>query len=66
MSEYPKWVQRDPNVGAVLCLNKGEEDKLLADWEAEGKHKADAEAKAAMEAKNAQEQELRTAEKKAR
>lgn len=32
--EYPKWVQRSPEIGAVLCKNKAEEDKLLADYDA--------------------------------
>ncbi len=30
---YPKWVQRSPYVGAVLCANEAEETQLLADWE---------------------------------
>lgn len=32
---YPKWVQRAPYIGAVLCLNAKEEQKLLEDWELE-------------------------------
>lgn len=32
---YPKWVQRAPYIGAVLCLNEEEETQLLADWEAQ-------------------------------
>lgn len=31
---YPKWVQRAPEIGAVLCLNEAEESQLLADWSA--------------------------------
>lgn len=34
-NEYPKWVQRAPHIGAVLCLNAKEEAKLLEDWELE-------------------------------
>lgn len=29
---YPKWVQRAPEIGAVLCLNEAEERQLLDDW----------------------------------
>lgn len=32
---YPKWVQRAPDIGAVLCLSEAEERKLLDDWAAE-------------------------------
>jgi len=32
---YPKWVQRAPDIGAVLCANEAEEQKLLSDWGAE-------------------------------
>lgn len=32
---YPKWVQRAPHIGPVLCLNAAEEKKLLDDWDAE-------------------------------
>lgn len=41
---YPKWVQRAPHIGAVLCLNDAEEKKLLDDWEVEKLAKAEAEA----------------------
>jgi hypothetical protein len=34
-NEYPKWVQRAPHIGAVLCTNAKEEQKLLEDWELE-------------------------------
>lgn len=34
-NEYPKWVQRAPHIGLVLCLNAREEQKLLEDWELE-------------------------------
>jgi hypothetical protein len=30
---HPKWVQREPTIGAVLCMNQAEEDALLLDWE---------------------------------
>lgn len=33
--EYPKWVQRTPHIGPVLCANAAEEKKLMEDWEAE-------------------------------
>ena len=33
MSEYPKWVQRAPHIGAVLCLTSEEEKALIEDWE---------------------------------
>lgn len=32
---YPKWVQRAPHIGAVLCLNEEEETQMLADWQAQ-------------------------------
>jgi hypothetical protein len=54
---YPKWVQREPTIGAVLCLNEAEEKKLLDDWAAE---KA-AQAKAA-EAEAEDEEEARDTE----
>jgi hypothetical protein len=54
-NEYPKWVQRDQNIGAVLCCNKAEEDELLGDWQAakvaEAKKEAEAAEKDAAEAK---------------
>lgn len=56
-NEYPKWVQRAPHIGAVLCLDADEEQKLLADWKAERA----AAAKTAAEA-DAAEQALRDAE----
>lgn len=59
VKEYPKWVQREPHIGAVLCLNKAEEAALLGDWndaklavakaEAEAAEKVAAEAKAEAE-----------------
>lgn len=39
---FPKWVQRAPGIGAVLCQNQKEEDKLLADWDAEKLAEAEA------------------------
>jgi hypothetical protein len=47
--EYPKWVQREPDIGAVLCKNKAEEDKLMGDWAAEQVAKAEKVTKAAEE-----------------
>lgn len=29
---YPQWVQREPWVGAVLCLTADEHDALLSEW----------------------------------
>lgn len=64
MGEYPKWVKRAPHIGAVLCLNAGEEKKLLDDWEAEQLAKAEAEAaeaeKAAKAAEEAAKLQLKT------
>lgn len=45
--EYPKWVQRDPSIGPVLCRNEKEERELLNAWETEQVEKAEAEAEAA-------------------
>lgn len=42
MSEYPKWVQRAPHIGAVLCQNAKEEQTLLGDWDAEKLAEAEA------------------------
>ena len=47
MNEYPKWVQRDPSIGPVLCLNEKQERELLNTWDAEQEAKAQAEAEAA-------------------
>lgn len=51
---YPKWVQRAPYIGPVLCTTAAEEKQLLGDWETEqvkaaeeAKTKAEAEAKEA-------------------
>lgn len=38
---YPRWVKRDPTVGAVLCLTAVEEAKLLAEWKARPKPPAE-------------------------
>lgn len=35
MNEYPKWVQRAPDIGAVLCANAREEKALLDAWDEE-------------------------------
>jgi hypothetical protein len=35
MSDYPKWVQRAPDIGPVLCLTAEEEKRVLAEWEVE-------------------------------
>lgn len=29
---YPKWVQRAPDIGPVLCLTPEDEKQLLDDW----------------------------------
>ena len=56
MNEYPKWVQRAPDIGAVLCKNAKEEAKLLEDWDAEKLAEAeDATAKAQATAVEAEE-----------
>lgn len=34
MSQYPKWVQRAPEIGDVLVLDEVEHADLLASWEA--------------------------------
>lgn len=47
MSEYPKWVQRDPSIGPVLCRNEKEERELLNAWDTEQEEKAQVEAEAA-------------------
>lgn len=36
-----RWVQREPYIGAVLCTNDAEEQKLLLDWEEEKTAKAE-------------------------
>lgn len=43
MSTYPKWVQRDPSIGPVLCANEEEAMALLTDWK---RQKAEPEAPA--------------------
>lgn len=53
---YPKWVQRAPHVGPVLCLTAAEEKHMLDDWNAEQvKAAEEAKAKAEAEAKEAKE-----------
>lgn len=53
---YPKWVQRAPGIGAVLCNNVKEEQKLLEDWDAEKLKEAEAAAaEAQADAKEAEE-----------
>jgi len=42
---YPKWVQRAPDIGAVLCLDEAEEKQLLDDWAARDKPQEDGDAK---------------------
>jgi hypothetical protein len=42
MDNYPKWVQRAPDIGPVLCLTAEEEKRVLAEWEAEQAAKAQA------------------------
>lgn len=56
MSDFPKWVQRAPDIGAVLCANQKEEDKLRSDWDAEQLAKAEsATAEAQADAAQAEE-----------
>jgi len=62
---YPKWVQRAPHVGAVLCQSEDEEKQVMSDWKAEveagakaaaaavAKSEADAKAEAELVLKNA-------------
>lgn len=53
---YPKWVQRAPGIGAVLCQNAKEEAKLLEDWDEEKLAEAEAAtAEAQASAKEAEE-----------
>lgn len=42
MNEYPKWVQRAPTIGPVLCANAKEEKELLDNWDAEKLAEAEA------------------------
>lgn len=35
--KYPRWVQPDPNIGAILCLNAADEAKVLSDHKARAK-----------------------------
>lgn len=55
---YPKWVQREPDIGAVLCLNEVEEKKLLDDWAAEKAEKAKAVEEAVDDEENARDAEV--------
>jgi hypothetical protein len=43
---YPKWVQPDPQLGAVLCVNADEEAAVVADRTPKARTKADAVAEA--------------------
>lgn len=65
---YPKWVQRAPHIGAVLCTSAAEEKELMDNWNAECEKNAKAEAeaaeKAAAEAKAAAELTLKGGAKK--
>lgn len=60
---YPKWIQRAPHVGPVLCASEDEEKQLQADWKAEleanAKEAAAAKAKADAEAKEQAELTLK-------
>jgi hypothetical protein len=50
---YPHWVQREPHIGAVLCMSADEEKQLLDDWakqKAAGTKQRAREAQAAAEA----------------
>ena len=57
MNEYPKWVQRTPDIGPVLCRNAKEEQKLLEDWDEEQLVKAE-EATAEAQANAAEAREV--------
>jgi hypothetical protein len=46
-AQYPKWVQRAPDIGAVLCRNAAEEKELMDAWNAEQEANAKAAAEAA-------------------
>ena len=58
---YPKWVQRAPDIGAVLCTSSDEEKQLLADWKAEKEAEAQAAADAAQAAAAAAKEEAQLA-----
>lgn len=64
---YPKWVQRAPDIGAVLCLSEADEKKLLSDWADEQLEKEEAATKLvqaeADAAKEAAQIALKTAKK---
>lgn len=42
---YPRWVQPDPNIGAILCRNAAEEAEVLSDHKARQNPKPEKEAK---------------------
>jgi hypothetical protein len=64
---YPKWVQRAPHIGHVLCANAAEEKELMDTWNAEveatAKAAAEAAEKAAAEAKAQAELTLKGSKK---
>lgn len=57
-TEFPKWVQRAPHIGAVLCLTAAEETKLLDDFADEVSAAAAAEKKAVAAEKALRESEV--------
>lgn len=58
-NNYPKWVQRGPDIGAVLCRNAKEEKDLMDAWDEEQLAKAE-EATAEAEADAAKAKEVAT------
>lgn len=58
-NEYPKWVQRSPDIGAVLCRNAKEEKDLMESWDEEQLAKAE-EAAAEAETDAAKAKEVAT------
>lgn len=43
--KYPRWVQPDSNIGAILCLNAQDEAKVLSDHKARKPSESKAEKK---------------------
>lgn len=39
---YPRWVQPDPNIGAILCANAAEEAQVLSDHKSRQKPEKEA------------------------
>lgn len=59
--EYPKWIKRSPQIGAVLVTSAAEEKQLLADWDAEQLAKAEEAAAEAQAAASAAKEEAQLA-----